>query len=172
MAKKKKNLSDQSLTISLPVKDLKIGIVTSEWNDSITMKLKEASMDTLISNGITTDQILTIDVPGAFELPLGAKLLLSNEGVDAVICLGCVIKGETSHDEYINRAVASGIMNLNVISGKPVIFGVLTPNNMEQAEERAGGKHGNKGVEAASTALKMLDNKHKLKTATKKKIGF
>lgn len=97
--------------------------------------------------------------------------MASNEKLDAVICLGCVIRGETSHNEYINHAVAHALTQMSIVSGKPFIFGVLTPNNEQQALDRAGGKHGNKGVEAAVTAIRMASLKQKLSTA-KSKIGF
>jgi 6,7-dimethyl-8-ribityllumazine synthase len=124
-----------------------------------------------MSNGVNADNIHSIHVPGAFELPLGAKILASNEKVDALICLGCVIKGDTKHDEYISNAVANGIMTLNLASSKPVIFGVLTPNDMQQALDRSGGKHGNKGVESAMTALKMVALAKSFKSS-KKGIGY
>ncbi|MEM1120782.1 MAG: 6,7-dimethyl-8-ribityllumazine synthase, partial [Bacteroidota bacterium] len=109
--------------------------------------------------------------PGAFELPGGAAMLAGKHKLDAVICLGCVIKGETSHNEYINQSVGMGLTNLSIASGKPFIFGLLTPNNEQQALERAGGKHGNKGVEAAVTAIRMAALKQDLGEA-KKRIGF
>ena len=110
-------------------------------------------------------------VPGAFELPVAAKMLLKKHSLDAVICLGCVIKGETSHNEYINQAVAQGLTTLSIATGVPCIFGLLTPNDQRQAEDRAGGKYGNKGVEAAITALRMAGTKKDL-SKEKKKIGF
>jgi len=110
-------------------------------------------------------------VPGAFELPLGARIVMGQEKIDAAICLGCVIKGETEHDVYINNAVATGIMTLGLTSKKPVIFGVLTPNTKQQALDRAGGKHGNKGVEAATTAIKMV-HLNNPDHNSKKSIGF
>ena len=117
------------------------------------------------------ENIIVHYVPGAFELPLGARIVMGQHSIDAAICLGCVIKGETDHDVYINNAVAAGIMNLGLTSKKPVIFGLLTPNTKQQAIDRAGGKYGNKGVEAAKTAIKMVhlnDPDHHLK----KSIGF
>ena len=102
------------------------------------------------------ENILVKHVPGSFELPLGAKWMLEHSRVDAVICIGCVIQGETRHFDFISQAVADGIMKVGLDSSKPVIFSVLTCNTMEQAEDRAGGKYGNKGVEGAVSALKML----------------
>ena len=154
MSSSHKNLS--ILDSDLPIlSNVKVGIVTAEWNKDITYSMRDACIEELKKYGLTSDDIISIIVPGAFELPSGAKLMLSNHNLDAVVCIGCVIKGETKHDEYISNAVAAGIMTLSVASTKPVIFGVLTPNDMQQAIDRAGGKHGNKGVEAAVTALKM-----------------
>jgi 6,7-dimethyl-8-ribityllumazine synthase len=131
------------------------GIVVAEWNADITHALYEGCHETLIKHGVKPEHIYTAQVPGSFELTVGARLMLQHRHVDAVICLGCVIKGETSHNEYINHSVAMGLTNLGLTSGKPCIFGVLTPNNEEQALDRAGGIHGNKGVEAAATAIRM-----------------
>jgi len=169
MAIKKTNLSDQQLIELDNAKDLKISIIRSEWNPKITNTLAKAAKNTLIANGISKNNISEIDVPGTFELPLGAKIANKKHHPDAIICLGCVIKGETDHDKYISNSVASAIQMLNLSMDKPVIFGVLTPNTMEQAKERAGGKHGNKGDEAATTALKMIKISAKSKT---NKIGY
>lgn len=171
MATKNKNLSIVQLNDLPDLSDKCVGIVTAEWNDNITFSLSDACTDTLIQYGIKEENIHEVRVPGAFELPMGARLLASKEKLDAIICLGCVIKGETKHDEYISNAVATGIMNLGLASGKPVIFGVLTTNSMEQAQDRAGGKYGNKGIEAATTTLKMLALAHDAKIS-KTKIGF
>ncbi|MBL7831654.1 MAG: 6,7-dimethyl-8-ribityllumazine synthase [Saprospiraceae bacterium] len=150
---------------------LKIGIVVSDWHHDVTSKLKTACVETLIKSGIKEDNISIISVPGAFELTMGARILLSSQKMDAVICLGCVIKGETNHDEYINQAVASGITNLGLSSGKPVIFGLLTVLNKKQAEDRAGGTYGNKGTECANSALQMIGIKQQF-SEPKSKIGF
>jgi 6,7-dimethyl-8-ribityllumazine synthase len=117
--------------------------------------LYEGCYDTLIKHGAKAENIHSLQVPGTFELPQGARILNKNRNVDATICIGCVIKGETSHNEYINMSVAQGLQNMAIATSKPFIFGVLTPNSMEQAIDRAGGKYGNKGVEAAVTALRM-----------------
>ena len=167
-----KNLSTSEDANLEKLNDVKIGIVTSEWNREITTSLRSGCIETLNSYGCTDASIISIDVPGAFELPTGAKLLLANYKLDAVICLGCVIKGETKHDEYICNAVANGITALSISSTKPIIFGVLTPNDMQQAMERSGGKHGNKGVEAALSAIKMINVSNKIKMQVKSKIGF
>lgn len=154
------------------LENAKVGIVTSEWNEDITFAMRDACLAELNKYGCSDEEIISVSVPGAFELPSGAKMLLSNHKLDAVICIGCVIKGETKHDEYISNAVASGIMTLSIMSGKPVIFGVLTPNDKQQAHDRAGGKYGNKGIEAAHTAIKMIQLSGDIKKTDKKIIGF
>lgn len=137
----------------------KIGIVVSEWNSQITNSLLEAAHQHLLSAGIENTNIIVKFVPGSFELPLGAQFLIENSNFDAVICLGCVIQGETRHFDFICNSVANSISNLNIKYSLPVIFGVLTTNDMQQAIERSGGKHGNKGIEAAQTAIKMINLK-------------
>lgn len=156
MSSKNNNLSETAHTQLPSIKGKKVAIVVSEWNEDITFSLRDGAIATLKDNGILEEDLFVQYVPGAYELPLGARMLLTNEKLDAVICIGCVIKGETMHDEYINHAVAKGIMDLGLTSGKPIIFGVLTPNTKEQALDRAGGKYGNKGVEAATTAIRMI----------------
>ena len=154
---KKNNLSQHNSVPTLKNKDVKIGIVVSEWNENITNALKEGALTFLEESGITKNQIVVKDVPGSFELPSAAAMLLdADDMINAVICLGCVIQGETRHFEFISQAVANGIMRVSLDYGVPVIFGVLTCDTMEQAQERAGGKYGNKGVEAAYSCLKML----------------
>lgn len=150
---------------------MSFGIVVAEWNAHITHALYEGCFDTLLKHGAKADNIHTVQVPGSFELPAGARILNGQKNVDAVICLGCVIRGETNHNEYINSAVAQGLVNLSIATGKPFIFGVLTPNDEQQALERAGGKHGNKGVEAAVTAIRMAALRKEFSEG-KKKIGF
>lgn len=131
------------------------GIVVSEWNKDITQALLEGALKTLLNNGVEEKDIYIQYVPGSYELPFGAAKLLDKKRFDAVICLGCVVQGETRHFDFICDAVANGIMHVSLKNEIPVIFGVLTTNNQEQAIDRSGGKHGNKGVEAAITALKM-----------------
>lgn len=172
MASSEKNLSQYEDKEIPSGKDLHIGIVVAKYNEDITSALFEGCRQTLIDHEVETANISVLTVPGSYELPQGARILLSkHRSLDAIICLGCVIKGETSHNEYINYAVANALMQIGLSSGKPCIFGVLTPNDKQQAEDRAGGKHGNKGVEAAVTALKMayLTNKEGLPSH---KIGF
>ena len=159
MIEKKKNLSEFTPFEFSSAQNMKIGIVVSEWNDRITDSLFMGAKETLLQHGVLEENILVNHVPGSFELPLGAKWMLENSHVDAVICIGCVIQGETRHFDFISQAVADGIMNVGLSFSKPVIFSVLTCNTMEQAEDRAGGKHGNKGVEGAVSALKMLSLK-------------
>ncbi|MFZ5973511.1 MAG: 6,7-dimethyl-8-ribityllumazine synthase [Bacteroidota bacterium] len=134
----------------------KFGIVVAEWNETITEALYEGAYHSLLAHGVKKSNIVRKNVPGSFELTLGAHWLADRKDIDAVICLGCVIQGETPHFDYICQAVAYGITEVNILSKKPVIFGVLTTLNQKQAEDRAGGKLGNKGEEAAITAVKML----------------
>lgn len=148
------------------------GIVVADWNETITHALYQGCYDTLLKHGVKPENIHTVQVPGTFELPQGARILNQHKHLHATICIGCVIKGETSHNEYINMSVAQALQNMAVASGKPFIFGVLTPNSMEQAQDRAGGKYGNKGVEAAVTALRMADLPAALKATNTSTIGF
>ncbi len=133
------------------------GIVVSEWNEEITGALLNGALEALTLAGTQKENIVVKHVPGSFELTAGASLLLNEKKWDAIICLGCVIQGETRHFDFICDAVAHGITQLSIQYNKPVIFGVLTPNNMQQASDRAGGKYGNKGFEAGITAIKMAD---------------
>jgi 6,7-dimethyl-8-ribityllumazine synthase len=133
----------------------KFGICVSEWNSEITNSLYMGCINTLVKHGASLEDILTYQVPGSFELPVGAKLLSKKKEIDAVICLGCLIKGDTAHDEYIASAVAQGLTQVSILCDIPCIFGVLTVLNEQQAMDRSGGKYGNKGVEAAVTAIKM-----------------
>lgn len=157
MAIKKKNLSQTEGSKVPSAKEMRFAIVYSEWNHEITGALSEGAKKTLLKYGATKENIALHPVPGSFELVLGAQLMAEKQYIDAVICIGCIIKGETPHFDFISDAVANGIVYLNTKFNKPVVFGVLTTNNMKQAKERAGGKHGNKGDEAAITAIKMLD---------------
>jgi len=129
--------------------------VVAEWNKHITFELLKGCIETLLKHGVKEEDINVSYVPGTFELPFAAKKLAQNHHISSVICIGCVIKGETDHDIYINTSVAQALQTLNIQFDIPFIFGVLTPNTEQQAVDRAGGIHGNKGVEAAVTALKM-----------------
>ena len=157
MASALKNLSEYNEASIPSGAGYKVGVVVAEWNKDITYPLFEGCYDTLIKHGVAESDIKSIQVPGTFELPTAARLIAESGEYDAVVCIGCVIKGETKHDEYINNAVANGLVQLTVQYNMPFIFGVLTPNTHDQAVDRSGGKYGNKGVEAAVTALRMLD---------------
>lgn len=172
MASALKNLSSYNADSMSDSKDFVFGIIVADWNEKITHALYEGCYTTLIDNGAQADNIHTIQVPGAFELTTGARMMAGKHNCDAIICLGCVIKGETSHNEYINMAVAQGLTNLGLTTGRPFIFGLLTPNDEQQALDRAGGKYGNKGVEAATTAIRMAALRNELKLAGKPTIGF
>lgn len=139
------------------VSQKKIAIVVASWNEDITEALYEGAVHALITNGVKKNNIIRKSVPGTFELSLGGLWMAEQKDVHAVICLGCVIQGDTPHFDYICQAVSYGITEVGLRTKKPVIFGVLTTLNKEQALERAGGKFGNKGEEAAITALEMLN---------------
>jgi len=156
MATKNNNLSDYKKNNLPNVSNLKFGIVVSLWNKEITDGLFNGAYSTLIDCGVLEENIKKLEVPGSFELIFGTKIL-SRKDVDAIICLGSVIQGDTKHFDYVCQGVTNGIKDLNISLGIPVIFGVLTDNTMDQAINRSGGKHGNKGVEAAITAIKMAD---------------
>ncbi len=155
MATALKNLSDYDASHIPSAKDMLFGIVVSEWNDEITGALLEGAYNTLVKHGARKKNILVKHVPGSFELTLGAQFFAEYADLDAVICLGCVIQGETRHFDYICQSVTHGITELNLNYNIPFVFGLLTTNNLQQAKDRAGGKHGNKGDEAAVTAIKM-----------------
>jgi 6,7-dimethyl-8-ribityllumazine synthase len=151
------SLSSGKVNSTVNLTKLKVGIVVAEWNEVITEALYQGAYSSLITHGFKKSNIVRKNVPGSFELTLGALWLAEEKEIDAVICLGCVIQGETPHFDYICQAVANGITNVNIKTRKPVIFGVLTTLNQKQAEDRAGGKYGNKGEEAALTVIKMLN---------------
>ncbi len=170
MATNLKNLSSYNPNDIPNASGMRIGIVVSEWNEQITHALLEGASDCLKKHGVSDENIMVEYVPGSFELTLGAQYLLDYTlpELDAVICLGCVIQGETRHFDFICDAVANDIHRLGIDYATPVIFGVLTTNNQEQALERAGGRHGNKGVEAALTAIKMAALRNKLEAQFEK----
>lgn len=152
---KKTNLSDHDPNKIPSGKGRTVGVVIAEWNSEITEPMGDGAIDTLKKYGA---EVRTIHVPGSFELTTAADLMLCNDKkLDAVICIGCVIQGETRHFDFICEAVSQGLTNVALKHEKPVIFSVLTTNDMQQAKERSGGKHGNKGVEGAVTALKMME---------------
>lgn len=151
------NLSEYDFSSIPDATEMKFGIVVSEWNYNITGKLQEGAIATLKKHGAKEENILLKTVPGSFELTFGANQFIEYSNVDAVIVLGCVVKGETPHFDYVCMGVTQGITQLNATGNVPVIYGLVTTNTMEQAEDRAGGKLGNKGDESAITAIKMVD---------------
>lgn len=162
MASNLKNLSVVEIPEVQNKSKLKIAIIVANWNNEITYELRDGAIETFKEVGIANKNVIINYVPGTYELVLGAQLYCEQK-FDAVICLGCVIQGDTPHFTFICDAVANGIMNLNIKYQIPVIFGVLTTNTLKQAIERSGGKHGNKGVEAAATALQMIALKQNIK---------
>ncbi|MDW7690796.1 6,7-dimethyl-8-ribityllumazine synthase [Flammeovirgaceae bacterium SG7u.111] len=156
MATSLKNLNIYSGLENIDFSKVKVGIAISEYNEDITGSLYKAAVETLTNEGVKEENIITKYVPGAYELTLGAQHMAMDNSIDAVICIGCVIQGETKHFDFICSAIAHGITDVSLKYNKPVAFGVLTPNDQQQALDRAGGKHGNKGVEAAVAVLKML----------------
>lgn len=156
MATHLKSLSDFAHLEVHSAETFTFGIVVAQWNVTVTGALYDGAYQLLLDKGAKPENIKTIQVPGSFELTSGADLLLHDSSIDAVICLGCVIQGETRHFDFICDAVAHGITNVSLKYSKPVIFGVLTTDNQQQAEDRAGGIHGNKGEEAAITAIQMV----------------
>lgn len=163
MSTKLKNLSSNAGNDIPSAEKMRFGIVVSEWNTEITQSLLKGAETTLLQYGAKKKNIIVHYVPGSFELSMGAQLMAEYKRVDAIICLGCVIQGETRHFDFICDAVSNGITRVNLDYNIPVIFGVLTTNTQQQAIDRSGGKHGNKGDEAAFTAIKMADLKNKLK---------
>ena len=164
MATKNHNLSDYDINSVPNATGMKIGIVVSEWNENITAALLEGAKQTLMKNGVFPEDITVMTVSGSFELIYGAAQMVKT-GVDAVIAIGCVIRGETPHDRYICQGVTNGLARLNAVQDVPVIYGLITTLDMQQAEERAGGTMGNKGDECAVTAIKMVDFKKKVEKA-------
>lgn len=163
MATSNKNLSTYSTEGIGNISERTFAIVVSEWNNEITDALFSGAYETLIKEGASKDLIERVNVPGSYELTLASQWMAARNNIDAVICLGCVIQGETKHFDFICESVAQGLKDVALKFDKPVIFGVLTPNTHQQALDRAGGKYGNKGDEAAITAIKMLDLKNRLK---------
>ena len=156
------NLSDHVNHDVPSAKGMKFGVVYAEWNPEVTLALKKGAVNTLLQYGVEREDIQVEAVPGTFELTLGGQLMAENTDVDAVILLGCVIQGETRHFDFICQGVTYGATKLNLEYGIPFIFGVLTTDNQQQAIDRAGGRLGNKGDEAAYTAIKMVALSRKL----------
>lgn len=156
MATAGKNLSFYDKASLTDAKNFKIGLVVSEWNSEITEALFDGAELALLDCKVEKKNIIRLNVPGSFELPLGCKRMILEEKVDAVVAIGSVIQGETKHFDFVCSATAQGIMDLNLQLDIPVIFCVLTDNTFQQAKDRSGGKHGNKGAEAAIAAIKMV----------------
>lgn len=157
MATAYQNLSEYDFNSVPDGSEMSIGIVVAEWNKNITEKLLEGACNTLEKHGVKQENILVSRVPGSFELTFGAKHMAETKELNAIIVLGSVVRGDTPHFDYVCSGVTQGITELNLMYDIPFIFGLLTTDNMQQAEDRAGGKYGNKGDEAAVTALKMAD---------------
>lgn len=155
MATANKNLSVYDKATIPNAKNFRFGIVVSEWNTEITEGLFNGAKEALLDCGATEDNIIRWDVPGSFELTYGSKKMIKTQNVDAVIAIGSVIQGETKHFDFVCSATAQGIKDLNILTDTPVIFCVLTDNTLQQAIDRSGGIHGNKGTEAAIAAIKM-----------------
>lgn len=156
MATINKNLSEYYASTVPNGTNFKVAIIRSEWNEDITNNLANGAEEALLENGVLPENIYKLDVPGAFELPLAAQWVADKEDIDAVICIGTVIRGETSHFDFVSQGVSQGVKDVALKSGKPIIFGVLTDDTKQQSIDRSGGIHGNKGIEAGITALKML----------------
>lgn len=156
MATVLKNLSDYDPNKVPSGNGKRIAIVVAEWNSEITFALRDGAIATLKKHSVAGKDILVHYVPGTFELTLGAQWAGESDSIDGVIAIGCVIKGETPHFDFICQGVTYGLTEQNISLNKPVVFGVLTTNDFDQAKQRAGGKHGNKGDEAAITVLKMI----------------
>jgi 6,7-dimethyl-8-ribityllumazine synthase len=153
-------LKQQSGKSNIDLRQTTISIVMAEWNEEITEPLCEGARQALLRAGLKKKNIRICKVPGSFELPLAALWEAENKKVSAVICIGCVIQGDTPHFDYVCQGVTQGVMDVTLRSRKPVAFGVLTTLNKKQALERAGGKLGNKGEEAAATVIRMLELRH------------
>jgi 6,7-dimethyl-8-ribityllumazine synthase len=159
MATANRNLSDYKKEDIPNGADYKVGIVVSEWNDQITSNLLKGAKQALVENGVLEQNIFIQYVPGAFELPLGTQYLLEKGEVDGLIAIGVVIQGETKHFDFVCSGTTQGIMDVMLKYNKPIAFCVLTDNNIQQSIDRSGGKHGNKGIEAAIACMKMIANK-------------
>ena len=157
MATANKNLSEYNKNTIPNAKQFRFGIVVSEWNDHVTNGLFSGAEAALVDCGALSENIIRWNVPGSFELIYGAKQMAATQNVDVVIAIGCVIKGETMHFEFVCEGVTQGIKDLNVLGDVPVIFCLLTDNNEQQSIDRSGGVHGNKGTEAAIAAIKMAE---------------
>lgn len=162
MATNLHNLSEYDIQSVPSAEGMKFGIVVSEWNHHITGALMKGAEATLLRHGVREEDILTMTVPGSFELVFGAAQMAKSKKVDAVIAIGCVIRGDTPHFDYICEGTTQGLAELNTTGDVPVIYGLLTCNNLQQAQDRSGGVLGNKGDECAVTAIKMVDYRNKI----------
>jgi 6,7-dimethyl-8-ribityllumazine synthase len=171
MATANKNLSNYDKNSIPNANEFRFGIVVSQWNDHITNGLYHGALEALLDCGAKQENIIKWNVPGSFELIYGAQRMIATQQVDAVITIGCVIKGETMHFEFVCEGVTQGIKDLNLKSDIPVIFCLLTDNNEQQSIDRSGGKHGNKGTEAAIAAIQMADLR-KNSNLKKNSLGF
>jgi 6,7-dimethyl-8-ribityllumazine synthase len=167
MATANRNLSEYNKDFVPNGAGFRIGIVVSEWNDSITLNLLKGAKEALLDNGVKEEDIIVRFVPGAFELPLGAQFMCEYTNVDGVIAIGVVIQGETKHFDFVCEGATQGIKDVNLEYNTPVAFCVLTDNHIQQSIDRSGGKHGNKGIECAIACLKMVD----LKKSFLKEVG-
>ncbi len=156
MATALRNLSAYDDSLLPSIQDYRFGVVVADWHADLTTRLAQGAVETLERHGSRPENIALIRVPGSFELTYGAQRLAQRVEIDAIICLGVVIRGDTKHDDYINHAVAQGLTAVSLKYNKPVIFGLVTTNDLQQAVDRCGGKHGNKGVEAAITAIRLI----------------
>lgn len=159
MATANRNLSEYNKDFVPNGADFKIGIVVSEWNENITLNLLKGAKEALLENGVKEENILIRFVPGAFELPLGAQLMLENTDVDGVVVIGTVIQGETRHFDFVCEGATQGIKDVTLAYNTPVSFCLLTDNTLQQSIDRSGGIHGNKGIECAITCMKMIELK-------------
>ena len=162
MATNLHNLSEYDIQSVPAANGMRFGIVVSEWNHNITGALLEGAQQTLLKHGVEENDLIIMTVPGSFELVFGAAQMAKSGKVDGVIAIGCVIRGDTPHFDYICEGATQGLAELNTTGDVPVIYGLLTCNNLQQAQDRAGGILGNKGDECAITAIKMVDFKKKL----------
>jgi len=154
-----RNLSEYSKDSIPNGADFKVGIVVSEWNEKITLNLLKGAKETLLKHGVLESNIMIRFVPGAFELPLGAQLMLDHTQMDGVIAIGVVIQGETKHFDFVCQGATQGLIQVNLEYNSPVAFCLLTDNDIQQSIDRSGGKHGNKGVECAIACMKMIELK-------------
>lgn len=157
MATELHNLSNYDPNVTPSGENKRVGIVYAEWNSEITYALRDGAIKTLTDNGVNQADITLMSVPGSFEIIYGAAQMAKSKRFDSIIAIGCVIRGDTPHFDYICEGVTAGLSKLNVEYDTPVIFGLITTNNLLQAQERSGGRLGNKGDECAVTALHMMD---------------